>query len=255
MTRQNQIIAVEAGVKEDAGKALTGAARMLAADEAALYGLTRTYEPRGEVEGVRLETRPDERVRVQVVAGDVLEALAVPLARLFDVTLTKEAADTEARADLRVPDGSGAYDVLLTDVPVTYLLFLEKQVKRIKEVLAGLPVLDPSVDWHVDPNTGLQRTDPVVKTSGKKVPRNHVKWEPPNSDYTQPAQVDVWQEDVIVGDWTTVRFSGAVPGTRKAELIDRCDRLLRAVLAAREEANSIAVTDRQGKPVLDWLLR
>jgi hypothetical protein len=100
----------------------------------------------------------------------------------------------------------------------------------------------------------LYRTERSAKASGKKVPRRLVKWEPPDASYTQQAQVDVWQEDVSVGDWFTIRYSGAVPATRKRELLDRCDQLLRGIALARGEANSITVTDRAGKPVLDWLL-
>lgn len=253
MAKLNQIIAVETGVKDDATAAVTIAVRALGADEAALYGLTRTYETREDVDAdVRVEERPDERVKVQVVAEEMVRAMARSLVRLFDVTLTKETADASARADVVVAGNNGQPFTLLADAPVTYLLFLEKQVKRIKGVLAQLPVLDPAVDWHPDANTGLWRTDPAKKTSGKKVPRNHVRFA---GDEHHPPQVDVWQEDVIVGDWTLIRFSGAVPEKRKQLLLDRCDRLLRAVVSAREEANSITVTDRAaGSAVLDWLL-
>lgn len=249
MARLNQIVAVEVGAKDEAGAAVAKAVKTLGADEAALYGLTRTYEPRADVDAdVRAEERPDERVKVQVVAEDAVRVMARSLARLFDVTLTKETADATAKADV-VVDGSS---VLLADVPVTYLLFLEKQAKRIRLVLEKLPVLDPAVDWHPDANTGLWRTDVTKKTSGKKVPRNHVRFA---GDEHHPPQVDVWQEDVIVGDWSAIRFSGAVPATRKQLLLDRCDTLLRAVISAREEANSVTVTDRAaGAAVLDWLL-
>ena len=42
----------------------------------------------------------------------------------------------------------------------------------------------------------------------KKVPRNHVKAE---ATEKHPAQVEVYYEDVAVGYWTTVKFSGALP--------------------------------------------
>jgi hypothetical protein len=52
----------------------------------------------------------------------VLRETSATLTRLFDVTPTKDWANCEARADVKV-DGR----VLVPDVPVAYLLFLEKQ--------------------------------------------------------------------------------------------------------------------------------
>lgn len=66
----------------------------------------------------------------------------------------------------------------------------------------------------------------------KKVPRNHVKAEATDK---HPAQVDVYYEDVPVGYWTTVKFSGALPARRVNELLDRVEKLQQAVKFAREE--------------------
>lgn len=48
-----------------------------------------------------------------------------------------------------------------------------------------------------------------------QVPRNHVKAEATDK---HPAQVEVYHEDVPVGYWTTVKFSGALPARRVNEL-------------------------------------
>lgn len=254
MPRLNQLIAIEVGVKDDAARAYTGAKRVLAADPAAFDGRTRTYRPRTVDEvgtGVRIEDRPDQSVKVQINAEDVLTDLARSLQRLFDVTLSKEDADTHARADV-VVRWAGESTTLLADVPVTYLLFLEKQVNKIKDVVGALPLLNPALDWDEDGNTGLWRTPVDVTASSKKIPRNHVRFA--GDEHHEP-QVDVWQEDVIVGDWHQVIFSGAVSAKRKKALFDRLDALLRAVISAREEANSIGVQDREaGKTVLAWIL-
>ena len=36
-----------------------------------------------------------------------------------------------------------------------------------------------------------------------------------------PAQVQVYMEDVPEGDWTTVKFSGALPASRVRTLLER----------------------------------
>jgi hypothetical protein len=69
-----------------------------------------------------------------------------------------------------------------------------------------------------------------------------------------PAQVQVYMEDVPVGDWTTVKFSGALPATRVREILGRVTALQEAVKFAREEANGAEVADqRAGEAVFRYL--
>ena len=61
-------------------------------------------------------------------------------------------------------------------------------------------------------------------------------------------------EDVPVGTWTLVKFSGALPQPRVRELLNRVRALQAAVKTAREEANMHQVTDQQvGEAVLGYL--
>ena len=64
----------------------------------------------------------------------------------------------------------------------------------------------------------------------------------------------MYHEDVVVGYWKTVKFSGALPATRIKELLDRVDKLQQAVKYAREEANNTEVTDQHvGDTVFGYL--
>ncbi|MFC9529472.1 MULTISPECIES: DUF7873 family protein [unclassified Streptomyces] len=240
-TKLNQIIAVEKGVKSKAHQDLTAAHHGLQ-KPALLAGISRTYQPKDE-EGEQL---PPESTRVQVRAEHVLRDTAKTLTRLFDVTATKDWANCEARADVTV-DGR----VVLSQVPVAYLLFLEKQLVDLNTFVRKLPVLDASESWTQDPSTDDWKTEPVRTLRTKKVPRNHVKAE---ATEKHPAQVEVYYEDVPVGYWTTVKFSGALPARRVNELLDRIERLQQAVKFAREEANAAEVADqRAGDPVFSYL--
>jgi len=215
VAKLNQIIAVEKGIKSKSHQDLTAAHHGLQ-KPALLAGISRTYQPKDE-EGEQL---PPESTRVQVQAEDVLRDTAATLTRLFDVTATKDWANCTARADVKV-DGR----VLVADVPVSYLLFLEKQL--------------------TDLNTFVR------KLRTKKVPRNHVKAE---ATEKHPAQVEVYYEDIPVGYWTTVKFSGALPARRVNELLDRVEKMQQAVKFAREEANGADVTDqRVGDAVFGYL--
>ncbi|MEF9913328.1 hypothetical protein RJT17_24510 [Streptomyces sp. P5-A9] len=241
MTKLNQIIAVEKGVKSKSLQDIT-AAHHKVQKPALLAGISRTYQPKDE-EGEQL---PPESARVQIKAEEALREMSASLTRLFDVTATKDWANCSARADVTV-DGR----TVVGDVPVSYLLFLEKQLTDLHTFVKKLPVLDASESWSLDPSTDLWKTDPVRTIRTKKVPRNHVKAEATDK---HPAQVDVYYEDVPIGYWTTVKFSGALPARWVNELLERVEKLQHAVKFAREEANGAEVTDRRvGDAVFGYL--
>lgn len=191
MTKLNQIIAVEKGVKSAALRELAETQNLLQ-KPSLLAGITRTYQPKDE-EGEQL---PPEATRVQVKSEEVLRQTAATLTRLFDVTATKDWANRTAAADV-VVDG----ETILDDVPVPYLLFLEKQLADLLTFVKRLPVLDAAEAWGFDDSPDTWRTEPVRTIRTKKVPRNHVKAEATDK---HPAQVEVYYEDIAVGYWTTV---------------------------------------------------
>ncbi|MER7790777.1 hypothetical protein [Streptomyces sp. NPDC097640] len=241
MAKLNQIIAVEKGVKSKSQQDLTAAHHGLQ-KPALLAGISRTCQPKDE-EGEQL---PPESTRVQVKGEDVLRDTAAILTRLFDVTATKDWSNCSAKADVTVEGRT-----LLRDVPVSYLLFLEKQLTDLNALVRKLPVLDAAEFWSLDPSTDSWKTEPVRTVRTKKVPRNHVKAEATDK---HPAQVEVYYEDIPVGYWTTVKFSGALPARRVNELLDRVEKLQQAVKFAREEANGAEATDqRVGDVVFGYL--
>jgi hypothetical protein len=231
-TQLNQIVALEKGVKSQAHADFTAATGQLQ-KAPLLAGISRTYKPKDD-EGEQL---PPESTRVQVRANEVLNDVQRVLTRLFDVILTKDTANCDAKASI-VVDGA----TLAADVPVTYLLFLEKQLADLQAFVAKLPVLDAAETWSFDEATDSYATSPAQTTRSKKVPRNHVKAEATDK---HPAQVDVYFEDVLVGYWTTVKFSGALPQARISELKARVVKLSEAVKVARETANTAQVADQK----------
>jgi hypothetical protein len=240
-TQLNQIVALEKGVKARAHADFTGAYHQLQ-KTALLSGISRTYKPKDE-EGEQL---PPESTRVQVRATEVMTDVRRALTRLFDVILTKDVANGLAKADL-VVDGT----TIATDVPVTYLLFMEKQLTDLLTFVTKIPVLDAAETWGFDEATDTYATPPTQTTRSKKVPRNHVKAE---ATEKHPAQVEMYFEDVLVGYWTTVKYSGALPQARINELKARVVKLAEAVKVAREKANSTPVTDQKiGEKVFDYL--
>ena len=136
-------------------------------------------------------------------------------------------------------------------MPVTYLLFLEKQLVDLHTFVKKLPVLDAAESWVFDASADCWATEPVQTAKTKKIPRNHVKAEATDK---HPAQVEVYHEDVAVGYWKTVKFSGALPAKRVNEMLDRIDKLTHAVKFAREEANNVQAAEQKvGRTVLQYL--
>ena len=241
MAKLNQILAVEKGVKGDTEKALTRYYHDIQ-KAPLLSGIARTYRPVDDND-VAL---PSESTQVQVKVDSVLQEVAKALTKLFDVTATKDWTNCVASADI-VVDGQ----VLLPAVPVTYLLFLEKALVNLETFVRKLPQLDPAESWAHDPISDVWKTDPVDTTRTKKIPRNHVKAEATDR---HPAQVEVYTEDVVVGFWSTVKFSGALPARRVNELLSRVTRLAEAVKMAREAANTIEIVDtRTGAVIFGYL--
>lgn len=237
----NQVIALEKGTKAHAEGALTRAYHDIQ-KTGPMSGIARTYKPRDD-EGDQL---PPESTKLQLRVEDTLDEVSKQLARLFDLTVTKDAGNQKASANVSV---NGV--VVLTNVPVTTLLTLEKKLIDLQTFISKLPVLDPAEEWEWDENVAAYAT-PVTKTvKTKKIPRNHVLAAATDK---HPAQVQIYHEDVPVGDWSTVKFSGAVTQTRQNELYDHVVKLHEAVQKAREEANVTEVPDvKIGEAIFSFL--
>lgn len=243
MVKLNQVLAIEKGEKNRAFKALSDLHHK--SQKEPLYdGRIRTYRPVDD-DGEKL---PTEKQLVQVRAEDVLASQADILTGLWDIVASKDWANAKnARCDLVVDN-----EILLANVPVTYLLFLEKQLTDIETFISKIPTLDPSEEWEYTQSQNCYVTRPSMSNRTKKVLRNHVKAE---ATAHHPAQVETYMEDVVIGHYETIRHSGALPVQRKSALLERVRKLRACVLAAREEANAVDVEKIQaGAQIFGYLL-
>jgi hypothetical protein len=237
----NQVIAIEKGIKAKAQQELTQAHHGLQKPEL-LAGLSRSYEPK-DAEGDKL---PSEETKVQIRAEELVQQTGKMLAELFDITATKDATNCEAFGDVVVGETK-----LLEKVPVSSLLFLEKQLVDIHTFVKKLPVLDAAFDWEYDRAKDCMKTKPVQSQRTKKVLKAFQK--SPATD-KHPAQVETFNEDVVEGHWTTTRLSGALEQKRVKTLLSRVEELQKAVKIARENANMHdAVQKNVGDTVFSFL--
>jgi hypothetical protein len=206
-------------------------------------GFVKTYRKKDE-EG---EDYPQEQQKVQFAADEFLSRASELWAELIDITLTKDQANCVASADVEV-DGQ----VLIKAAPVPFLLFLEKQINDIRTFITTLPVLDSADDWQQDINTGLFKTAAIATHRTKKVQKPIVLYA---ATPEHPAQTAMITEDIVAGYWDTVKHSGAIPAPRKKELLERIEKISKAVKFAREQANAAdATTINVGKSLFDYLL-
>merc|ERR1711976_528148 len=157
----------------------------------------KTYEKKDE-DG---DNFPPENNKVQLVASEAIADLQKHLTELLDVTLTKDLANCSAVADV-VVEGN----VIMEKVPVTYLLFLEKELGNLQSFVAQIPVLSPEDDWFFDENSNLYKTQPTQTSKTKKVQKPIVLYD---ATKEHPAQTQLITEDIVIGHWSTVKQSGA----------------------------------------------
>lgn len=245
-TKLNQIIAIRAGVRSDTEKKLTKNYHILQA--AALHtGQARTYQPVND-EDYKF---PDEVTNVQVKATTVLRAIKDDLTRLFDVTAAMDWTNTTARADIVIL-GEDEPVILVKDAPISYLMFLEKALVNLETVIRKLPVLPATESWTFDPNSDVYKSQPIGTTKTNKVRRSHVLYEATDK---HPAQVEPYTEDIPIGTWHTVKFSGALPAEQINKMLARVVKLGEAVKFAREQANMVDVIDpKPGRRILEYVL-
>lgn len=244
MTKLNQIIAIENGEKARVNKATAPLFHALKTD-GMFAGLTRTYDPVDDAG----EQLPDESARVKATVTNIINLFVKNSTRLLDLTATKDNTNTQAFADVVVND-----EVIIANAPVTFLLPFEKYLSQeVRGLIESLPVLDAAQDWSPSEaeREGIYETPVVRRHRTKKV--NKVLELSPATD-KHPAQVQLVAEDVLAGYWNEKKFSGAIPASRKTELMERVEALIQAVKIAREAANDTEVTDlKVGEAVFDYL--
>lgn len=237
----NQIIAVVQGKKSTGEKLLTEIYQH-GLKNTSLVGFNRVYSPLME-DG---EKFPNESQRLQSSVAESLRVLLPELTDYYDVVATQEQGNTRAAANIEVDN-----NVVLQNVPIGTLLFLEKRLEDLHTFVSNLPVLPSDKDWVFDKNRNayVSYGHQTVKT--QKVQEVIVRYE---ATKEHPAQTELVSVDRRIGNWNTTHISGAIPAQEREQYISKVRSLQVAVKKAREEANSIEVEQVSiGKNILDFI--
>lgn len=230
MTRINQLLALEKARRNSAERELTDTYKSVQKPEL-FAGRLATYQPYDE----NGDKQPDQAQPVQLRAEEILQKIVDCRSVLYDTIASKDASNMKARASI-VVDGI----TIVKDAPVVFLLYWDKQMTDLQTLVSKVPTLPADRQWTWDPNTNQYVAAPVRTYTTKKVPRAFVKAE---ATKEHPAIAETVFEDVQVGAWTTVHYSGAIPAERKAKILERIRKLQEAGRIAREEANNLTVED------------
>jgi hypothetical protein len=241
MPKLNQINAILTTRKSETEKEVTEIYKLLQ-KEALFAGRERTYRPVDEEKGQKL---PPESQRVQQRANDMLRKVVAKWTEVWNLVLTQDSGNQQAKADI-VVDGQ----VLLAEVPVTTLLYLDKQLNDLETFVSKLPTPDPAEEWSHDPNSGLLRSRATESIRTSKEPTVIVKYE---ATKDHPAQTELFTKDIPVGTWTQILYSGCLQTDKKDTLLARVRKLQEAVKVAREQANLLEVERKALKPLLEFV--
>ena len=238
----HEMIAVKKGVKSRRIAELTTLYQE--ASKGDLFaGVIKTYKPLDENDPERLS---DERKLVQRNARDMLKRAGEAMTELYDVEATIDVTNANARADIVVDD-----EVIARDVPATTLIFLEKQLEDWATFIKSFVVPDEAVEW-IEGEDSLRTREALSYRTAKKL--QTIKKAAATEKH--PEQVDVVTVDAIVGTYTTVKLSGAMPARQKREHAERAAKLLDAVRAARERAATTPIVRKEiGRSIFQFLLK
>jgi len=246
MAKLNQIIAARNGKKTIAEKTFTKLYQELKKADL-FHGISREYEPFDEDPNAFAGDRfPAEKKNVQRRVTDQVKEVVKVLSDYFDLTATQDTANCESKSNV-VVDGN----IVISDVPVTHLLFLEKALTDLHTFVSKLPTLDTAKDWEWNDGNRLYQTPESFRMKTKKVPR---AFKLANATEQHPEQVEVVHEDVQIGKWKQVEFSGEISYAKRETMQDRIRQLLDAVKFAREEANQHEIKDvNVAEPVFNFI--
>ena len=207
----------------------------------------KTFTPNVEGAAVTVE----EESSIQSTVASELRWLAGLWTGAMDSSFQIAHGNTKAFADVVLDDDT----VLLRDVPATALLELEKRAGELLDLIKAVPTLDPAKGFALDPSreAGIYRARDVRKSRTQKIQEPLVLLQPTEH---HPGQAQLITVDRPTGTILEQEWSGLITPSTKASLLERVERVRRAVKAALQRANAVDLGDvrpRCGQTIFDYV--
>lgn len=198
-------------------------------------------------EGVNPVT--ESQSTLQSTVGAELKWLADLLSKAWDSEATIDEGNTKARGDVLLDNG----DPLLTGLPATQLLQLDKRLGGLQQMVAGIPTLDPAKGFKPDTDRGAGIYK-ARETRKRRTRKEQVAIQLTATTKEHPGTAQLITKDVEIGTIVENEWSGLITPATKATMLERVEELRRAVKQARSRANDIEVTEvKIGRTVLDYV--
>jgi hypothetical protein len=187
-----------------------------------------------------IEPKVESKMAIQTTVPKELEWISAKIDAAIDAAYQIDETNTVAQADIVLDNGR----VLLTGIPATSLLSLEKRIVEIHQLVDSIPTLDPTKGFapDTDRGAGIFRARDVTKPRTEKV-FDYVVMVAPTDKH--PAQVKELMKDVSTGDIVQQEWSSLVTVSDKGDMLDRVEELARAIKKARSRANEQEVDKDQ----------
>lgn len=234
MAKLHEVLAVDGNLKSQAAKTRSDLMNTFEKKQHHFSENKVTFTPNEEGGKLSVESQLD----LQTTVKKELKWLSDFMVKSLDVSYQVAETNTKARADVVMADGS----ILITSVPATSLLELEKRAKEMHDFVVSIPTLDPAKGFELDSSRSsdgdVYKARDVRKTRTKKISKPLVM--APATD-KHAAQVQLVTEDVPVGEILTMEWSGLITTAEKGDMLARVEDFTRAVKAARSRANDTEV--------------
>jgi hypothetical protein len=238
MGKLHELVAVEKDVRGTANKIIAETGTTFTKKAHLFSTHSKLYEPFKEGD----QDVPEQELPTPITTVDEkLEYFEKHLARLLDVVVQKEDANTKAKGDIEILLEDSTVIPLLKNVPVQALVQLENLLENLRsQVYDAIPTLDPAKTWIEDKAAGKGRylTDATTRVRTNKIQKPITLH--PGTD-KHPPQVQLINDDVPVGNWKITYFSGLLSPAQKSEVLGRIDVLIASIKKARARANDTLV--------------
>lgn len=248
-TKLHELLAVREDRSSKAKKLTDETRHVLGHNRNLFAGTIKTTKSHSDSRSKEFDAQ--EVIAVTTSVQSRLEYTFSSIIAAIDVAASIALTNTVAKADIIV-DGK----TLKAGVPSTTLLELEKELVQWRETVNFCPTLPAGVEWIPAENqavTGVFVTKhAIVKKRTEKVTTPVVLYAATDK---HPAQVEKVVNDVPVADITEISYNAMLTSEAKAAMMERAEKLIEAVKAARARANDTEVQfSNVGKVLVDYLL-
>lgn len=228
LPRLHELIAVKASLRSQSAKTTAELANTFEKKQHHFTAKVKTFTPNGE----DVPSKTEEQLDLQTTVRKELLWLKDYIVKAIDASHAVNTGNRTAQADIVLEDGK----TLVPAVPSSTLLELEGELEQLRAFIDKIPTLDPAKGFKPaeDREPGVYVAREIEKTRTKKDQR--VVTLAPATD-KHPAQVQLLPEDVPIGVVREQEWSSMLTIVAKGEMLDRVEKLSRAVKKARSRAN------------------